>query len=430
MRPAPGPAPQPFHLSVATPPKPELNGFYGISPDARFIVYRVWPDREADSPKPGGLMMVRRLDSDKAEPIPGTEGVINAALSPDGRWVAFTAGKDRARSRVSLKKVALNNGEPAGMPETLCELPAAGETSVCWSSDREIALAQMWDRSILTVPASGGEPRVVLTGEATALEGLGEIRPLVPGQSILASRWSVVGQEAKEWAEIVELASGKRTTLLEDASQATYLPTGHIIARRNRDSLIAVRFDLATQRIIGDPATVWNGNLRGSFHVSRTGALAMMVQPADITGRTLSWIDEQGRLVPVGAPPRAYRNVNISPDGGRVVTSFVNTEPGVLGSDLWIYDFARRTLNRIPTPGLVEEHIWSNDGSEWTAARPDGMVARRQDAGRGAVGPLEQQGRRADARKGRGERHVDRHAVPELAGKRNAGQGRRGEVRA
>ncbi len=293
MRPAPMPPPQPLHLSVATPAKPELNDFYGISPDGRFIVYRVLPELEAESPTPPGLMMVRRLDSDKAEPIPGTEGVQKAALSPDGRWVAFTAAKDRARSKVNLKKVALSNGQPAGTPETLCELPATTETNLCWSSDREIAIAQQWNRTLITVPASGGEPREVFRDEdATGFGRLGEIRPLVPGQSILASRGRIVRGEGKIWVEIVDLASGKRTTLLENAERAQYLPTGHIIARRNRDTLIAARFDLASQKMIGEPVTIWNGKLGGSFFVSPAGALAMLMQPADITGRTLAWIDE------------------------------------------------------------------------------------------------------------------------------------------
>ena len=363
MRPAPGQAPLPFHLSVATPAKPELNDFFGISPDGRFIVYKVLPELEADSPKPPGLMMVRRLDSDKAEPIPGTEGVLKAAISPDGRWVAFTAAKDRARTKVSLKKVALNNGEPAGTPETLCDLSGTTDANLCWSSDREIAIAQQWNRTLLTVPASGGEPRVVFRDEdATDFASMGELRPLVPGQSVLSSRGRVVRGEGKTWIEIVELASGKRTTLLENAERAQYLPTGHIIARRNRDSLIAARFDLATQRIIGEPVTVWNGTRGGSFFVSPTDALAMLVQPADITGRTLAWIDENGRPVPVSAPPRAYRNVRVSPDGGRVVTNFESTEPGSLGSDLWIYDFSRRTFSRLPTQGPAWDHIWTKDG--------------------------------------------------------------------
>ncbi|MFN0010389.1 MAG: protein kinase domain-containing protein [Phycisphaerales bacterium] len=384
MRPAPMPPPQPFHLSVATPAKPELNDFFGISPDGRFIVYRVLPELEADSPKPGGLMMVRRLDSDKAEPIPGTEGVQKAALSPDGRWVAFVAAKDRARTKVYLKKVALNNGEPTGTPETLCELPATTDANLCWSSDREIAIAQQWNRAILTVPASGGEPKVVFSDEdATGFTGLGEIRPLVPGQSILSSRGRVVRGEGKAWVDIVELASGKRTTLIENASDAKYLPTGHIIARRNRDSLIAARFDLASQKIVGEPVTVWNGKLGGSFFVSPTGDLAMLMKPEDITGRTLAWIDETGRPVPVGAPPRAYRNVRVSPDGGRVVTNFESTEPGSLGSDLWIYDFSRRTFSRLPTQGPAWDHIWSTDGQRivhnLVAEDEMCMVERRAD---------------------------------------------------
>ena len=194
-RPAPQASAQTFHLSTATPAKPELRNVVGIGPDASFVVYSAWTDPQADSVKPQGVLVARRLDGDETKIIEGTEGAMDAALSPDGRWLAFVAAKDRTQSKFNLKKIALDNGRPSGTPETLCELPPGGAPSLCWSSDREIVMALPWNETILAVSAAGGEPRVVLREERTKdIDTWGEIRPLVEGRSILASRWSLVGQ--------------------------------------------------------------------------------------------------------------------------------------------------------------------------------------------------------------------------------------------
>ncbi len=362
-RPAPPPKPTPFHVSVATPPKPELSGLYGIAPDSRFVICRVLPDVGADPSKPEGSLIVRRLDREETKTIPGTEGAIEAALSSDGRWIAFTAGKDRARTRISVKKVAISNGQPEGMPELLCDLPGTGDATLCWSSDREIVVAQAWNQTILAIPASGGEPRVVLKGEASkGIETWGDIRPLVQGKSILASRWAIIGRTIKERTEIVDLATGARTPLLENAGAAQYLPSGHLVARRTANSLIAVPFDLSTQRVTGEPVTVLNSELRGTFFVAPSGTLVKLTQAGDISGRTLAWLDDKGRPEPLGAPARAYSWLAVSPDTGRVVTNLQPTDVNDFGGDLWVYDIARSAMRRLPTPEPAWRYVWSNDG--------------------------------------------------------------------
>jgi serine/threonine-protein kinase len=334
-RPEAVPPSPPIHVSLATPPKPDMTGLSGIAPDGRFVVYRCWPELDPESAKPGGVLMIRRLDRDETKTVPGTEGVLEAALSADGRWIAFLAAKDRARSRISLKKIALENGQPAGAPETLFDLSSSDDSYMCWSSDREIVLAQSWKQTILSVPASGGEPRVIVKGEnVPGIDSWGDVRPLVPGKSILATRWALVGQTIKERTEIVDLASGARTPLLENAGVAQYLPSGHIVARRNLNSLVAARFDLATNRIVGEPVTIWNGDLRNSFFVSPTGILAKMTQAGDNTGRTLAWIDEKGKPEPIAAPPRAYAWLAVSPGSRRVATNLQPADGTDLGSDL------------------------------------------------------------------------------------------------
>ncbi len=358
---------QAFHVSTAVPTEPPLSYIVGIATDARFVVYKAWPKMVADSTKPGGVLVVRRLDRDETKILDGTEGIMEAALSADGRWIAFAAARDSAYTRVSLKKLALDNGRPVGAPETLCDLPTGGGMSLCWSSDREIAIALAWNQSILAVSAAGGEPRVVVKEELSKeVDNWGDLRPLVPGKSILASRWALVGQTIKERTEVVDLATGSRTPLLSNAGGAQLVDGQYVVARRNQSSLIAAKLDLNTLSIKGDPVTVWSGrNLGmggGSLFVSSNGTLAMTSRSGDISGRKLMWLDEQGQPQPVGAAVRAYGEISISPDGGRIGISLDPSDETELGSDLWIHDIARRVSSRLPTDGPAWEFVWSRDG--------------------------------------------------------------------
>ncbi len=355
-----------FHVSAAVPTKPELMAVVGIAPDARFLVYKAWAPLDADGIKPGGVLVVRRLDRDDTKVLDGTDGAIDAALSADGRWLAFVAAKDRARTKVSLKKIALDEGRPTGSPETLCDLPVGGNFSLCWASDREIVIATGWQQNILAVSASGGEPRVVIGESQTKeIDNWSEIRPLVLGKSILASRWALVGQSIKERTEIVDLATGTRTPLLATSGGTHLLRDArgtYLVSRRNQNTLLATRFDLDALTPIGEPVTVWSGRIRDTFHISASGTLALTSASADFSGRRIAWLDDNGQPQPIAAPPRAYGEITVSPDGTRVVTNLESPDQAELLSDLWIQDLARRTFTRVPTQGPAWETVWSPDG--------------------------------------------------------------------
>ena len=382
---APSRALTPLHLSVPLPPKPDYLGIHGLSQDDRFIVYSVSTELEPDGEKPGGMLMVRRLDADKDQPIPGTEGIMAAALSPDGRWIAFTAVKDRNRSKVYLKKVALNNGEPAGRPEILRELPDKN-TALCWSSDREIAVLQELSAT-LVVPAAGGEPREVPLDTTTSTVPVVP-SPLVPGRSLLVGCYKLDGKEVKFSIETLDLTSGKRTLVLANAAAAQYVPSGHLVATRDLQTLVAVPFDADSQKITGEPVPMSLGKMGGRFYISSAGTLAMEARDTgDTYSLTLAWVDDQGQLVPVNAPPRPYRNLSISPDGRRMATSFgpdaVGDLFGDIGTDMWIFDFDRSTFTRLPTEGSVIWHLWTDDGQRivYTQLEKDGfsLCQRRVD---------------------------------------------------
>jgi Tol biopolymer transport system component len=368
-RPPPASPPQTFHVSTTVQSKPAFRTLVGISPDAKFLVYTAWPDLGPDSTKPEGVLVVRHLDRDETTVIEGTEGARNAALSPDGRWVAFTSAKDRAAARFSLKKVAIENGRPSGKPQTVCDLVQGTWFEVGWASDREIVFSPNLEATVYCVSASGGEPRSILREELSpGLEGWGSFRQLVAGQSFLATHFALKDEKVKVNTEVIDLASGERMIVLPDAGSAQLVPDRVdganllVAVRGDMAGLVAVPFDLGTLRTLGDPVTVWSGNALYEFGVSQSGTLAMATRPSDSLDRRLAWIGENGQPQPIPGTTRAFSEIVISPDGGRLLVNLDSTSPGELNSEVWMYDLTRRTSTRIPIQGFPNGMVWSANG--------------------------------------------------------------------
>ena len=357
-------------------------------------MYTAWPELAPDSAKPNGLLMVRRLDRDETAVIEGTEGAREAAVSPDGRWVAFASAKDRAGSSFSLKKVALVDGRPTGKPETVLETLEGSSPNLCSASDREIVFAPSLEPTIYAVSAAGGEARVVVREDLPkGIEGWEDFRPLVAGQSILATRFSLAGQTIKVNTYVIELASGKPTLVLPNAGSAQYVPDGdrgYLLAMKSaRTSLSAVRFDRGSARTIGEPVTVWSGNPIDAFGVSASGTLAMTTQSPDVSDRRLAWIDEKGQPRPVPGATRNYGQLAVSPVGERVVVQLSPRGSADLTSDLEVHDLARRSFTRIPVQGGLIGMTWSSDGQRIThGLASEGVFSIRERRSDGTGDPV------------------------------------------
>ncbi len=363
IRPQPAAPAQTFRVSTTVPSEPSLSSLVAIAPDARFVIYLARFQTKRDSSKPDGTLVVRRLDRDGYDVIAASVGATQAALSPDGRSIAFLAVSDRAGSRIALKKLLLDDGRPVGNAEKLCELEVNPSSSLCWSSDREIVIASSWQGTILAIPASGGEPRVVLREEkSSGMESWGTVMPFIAGKSVLATRWALSGKTIKERTEVIDLTAGTRTPLLANAGEAQLLDGDILLARRSRDTLVAERIDLSTMQIVGDPVTLPVGGMEPAFFVSKNGTLAWTSGSGDISQRTMLWVDPQGHAQPIDAPPRAYGDFAISPDGSRMITQLDNPNDANLQAELWVHDFTRGTFTRLSTKEPAFPQIcWSPD---------------------------------------------------------------------
>ena len=107
-----------------------------------------------------------------------------------------------------------------------------------------------------------------------------------------------------------------------------------------------------------------------AVQVALTDAGALAYLPAGAGAlRTLVWVDQLGKEMSVGAPPRAYGNPRVSPDGSQIAVTMKDA-----GQDIHVWDVARRVLRRLtfdPSPNSVV--TWIDNQRVAFAGVVDGM---------------------------------------------------------
>jgi eukaryotic-like serine/threonine-protein kinase len=135
-----------IHVRVAPPPEPRNVRFQIPPPEKSSIEYfKLSPDGRLLAFTAGRRLWIRSLDTLQALALPGTEGAYRMFWSPDSQFIAFFAqGK--------LKKIAASGG-PA---QILCNAPEAfGGT---WNRDGVIVLPLSLTSGLFQVSAGGGDP--------------------------------------------------------------------------------------------------------------------------------------------------------------------------------------------------------------------------------------------------------------------------------
>ncbi len=95
------------------------------------------------------------------------------------------------------------------------------------------------------------------------------------------------------------------------------------------------------------------------FGISEDGSLVYVAGPHQRgVRRTLVWMDREGNEEAIAAEPRAYIYPRMSPDGSRLAVEVRDPE-----RDIWIWDFARKTLTRLTfDPARDIYPAWTPDG--------------------------------------------------------------------
>jgi eukaryotic-like serine/threonine-protein kinase len=353
LRPGPLPPLQPSRFAIVPPPAQMLAASVDgrslmISRDGARLVYL------AGAPP---RLMVRAIDQLEARALPGVVYAFTPFLSPDGRWVGFSSGGE-------LRKISINGGASVA----LCRA-GAGVIGASWGDDDTIVFAT-GDTStgLLRVSAAGGDPTVITRPDSAAGETDHAFPSVLPGGRGVLFTVTAAGGAATGQVAVFDFKTGRSKTLIRGGTQAEYVESstgsaqGGYLIYASGGALYAVRFNLASLEVVGDPVRVVDGVMTYSagaanFSVSREGTLVYApAQPGE--GRSLVWVTRQGTEEPLAAPPRAYAQPRLSPDGKRVAIATIDRE-----IDIVIWNLTTGKLTSL-TPGPEEEicPVWTHDG--------------------------------------------------------------------
>lgn len=301
------------HLTLSLPAGHVLNEVgdaFALSSDGTKHVY-------SSGSFEGSQLFQKSLDSGEVMAIPGTSAAIGPFFSPDDKWVGFISNN-------TLKKVPAGGG--AVIP--LCDGSQINPDQ-SWTPDGILfSTGQFGRNGISRVSANGGKPDP-LTAVETRRGEMGHISPnALPGGRGILFTILTSGQPMISQTAVQSLTNGERKVVLQNASSARYVTSGHLVFTRGT-GLFAVAFDLGRLETVGPPVLLIQGVSR--FVTAGDGTL-LYASVNSTGGRSLVWVDRRGVATVLPAPPRAYSYPGLSPDGQRIRgSSFRRREPGCMG---------------------------------------------------------------------------------------------------
>jgi eukaryotic-like serine/threonine-protein kinase len=311
-----------------------------LSPDGSSLVYVA-----------NEQLYLRKMGELTAVPIAGTEksNPAEPIFSPDGQWVAFWSESD-------LKKVPIAGGTPVTLAAGV-----SNPSGSSWTGDR-ILLGQDSPRGIVEVPANGGAAKMLVGVDASKDELAYGPQLIAGGRAVLFTLRT--GRQAWNDSLVVvqELATGRRTTVVDGGADARVLPTGHLAYVRDA-TLFAVPFDQQRLAITGSavpmlPEVSVSG--AAQFTLSASGAMAA-VSAVD-SDRDIVWLTRQGQRTPAASFTRTFRSwfpaLALSPDGTRA-TAIVEATGR---ADAWVATLNSNTFTRMTFAG-ASSPVWTPDGS-------------------------------------------------------------------
>jgi len=344
---------QPVRFHITVPPQTTVTGGPALSPDGRFVAFTAM---SAD----GRIRIwVYSLNSGDAHALAGTEDAFNPLFwSPDSHFVGFASG-------MALKKVAPAGGPPV----TLCDRcgPASIGSRVfrggSWNAAGVIVYA-ISSNGLWRIPDAGGDPvRVTPAGD------YGYPTFLPDGEHVL---YTWFGRDPQPGVYIGAITNPERrpTNRLVDGAfvLSTYAPSrgteeGHLLVLRE-GTLTARRFNVTTLTLNGEPALVAEGvpavSPPSAFSASFTGAVAFSATMSADSSRLL-WFDRAGNELGQLGPPSYDSNVSISSDGKQI--AYDRIEPDRRTRHIWTADSARGVSTRLNDGPRDWTPVMSSDGN-------------------------------------------------------------------
>ena len=335
------------YVAILPPAKTSFDfatnlGPVALSPDGKRMVFA------ATGEDGKSQLWLRALDTANAQPLQNTEGGTFPFWSSDSRSVGFFAdGK--------LKKLDTRGGPAIPLADAIGT--GAGGS---WSPKGFIVFAPTIFAPLLKIPSDGGSasPAVGMDVAMGTAHGFPWFLP--DGEHFLFVSWGGAGRMQ---LRVGALSSTTSNVVGEADSNAVYSQGQLLFLREN--SLMTQPFDLKSLLTTGEAVPVAEHVERylslvqvGAFSASSTGLLTYHTG-ADAAVRQLTWFDRMGKPVGTIGEPRAFFDIQFSPDGKTLAAS----APDAVGNyDLWMYDAVR---------GLPTRFTFDPGGEYWAVFSPD-----------------------------------------------------------
>ena len=345
-----------------------------ISPDGKTLAYLGMRDAVR-------RLYVRRIDSDEATPLAGTEGALNHFFSPDSQWIGFF-------SQEGLRKVPVAGGAPVTI------VPAVDARGAAWGANGVIVFTPTTNSGLHRVSASGApasEPITTLAGR----ERTHRWPAFLPDGKTVIFMVQVHDSPYDDGViEAVNIQTKKRTVLVRGGTHPRYLEGG-ILTYVREGTVFAVEFDSASLEIKGTPRPLFSdvmesrgtgagtGNGAAQISFSNTGTAVLLTGPASGSRSQMVIADREGKTITAAAEQLEFRSPSMSPDGTRVAVQIFDGT----GSHIHVYDIARRTLSKVTFDGSINgAPAWSHDGRRVgffsdRAGKSLNIVTTRSDGG-------------------------------------------------
>lgn len=344
-----------------------------ISPDGRTVVY-AGRNLDLNPARPNGRvqLLLRSLDSRTVRELAETFDAHQPFFSPDGQWVAyFTAAG-------ALKKVALAGGNPVTVAENI----NGGYWAFgVWTADGNIIFSSN-RKGLQRVSAEGGAVAEITTPESSVNGVSRHDYPslLADGRTLLFTV-SVPGGIASVHLESLDISTGERRLVLENAYAGQLLGTDYLLFQRDATLMVAP-FDSRLLTLSGPAVPVDEDVMVDDLGLAQVVVApnGTLVYAASLgQGSELGLVSRDGVFEPLNLPPNNYSLPTLAGDSNRIAYVVRDSE----GGKVHVYDLARGSTTRLTTD---DESVV---GVEWQPATQatlletsDGLVLQAADRSR------------------------------------------------
>jgi len=350
-----------LRVSILPPHDAEVNSL-AVSPDGQSIAM-------AASVAGTSRLYLRRISA-SFEPVllTGTEGAAFPFWSPNGRSIAFFAGR-------KLKVLDVNAGEA----HVLAEAPLG--RGGAWTRDGEIIFAPGALGPLVRVPANGG--KVVPFTPLNQSDG--EVSHIWPALLPDGKRLGFLAQNrdpALDAVSVIDLnAPYKRTRVVSANSSIAFRRSnenGLSVLLLRDGALVEQRLAESRLTSIGESKSIARqvnfDPLDRYVLFSASGTNSVAFVPGTPFRFRLQWVNRSGGQIDSVAEDGDYYALKISSDGSHLLTNRTDSRTGSTG--VWSVDLVRGTVSPVTTGGVDFFPISSPDGSEIAFAKSDGTAER------------------------------------------------------